>query len=61
MGVDQASTILLQRIKDRIVNPTPEKVAAIWEYIGQERTNSYAAYIGRVYTEKPWKKVLKKR
>jgi peptidoglycan hydrolase-like protein with peptidoglycan-binding domain len=50
----EAATILLKRIQDRIVNPTPEKIAAIWHFIGHEKTNNYSAYVGRVYKEKPW-------
>lgn len=50
----EAATILLKRIKGRIINPTPEKIAAIWQYGGSEITNNYAAYIGRIYKEKPW-------
>lgn len=50
----EAATILLKRIKGRIINPTPEKIAAIWHYGGAEITNNYAAYIRRIYKEKPW-------
>ena len=52
----EVSAMLLQRIKERIISPSPEKIAAIWEYIGQEKTNDYASYVGRIYKEKPWKK-----
>jgi soluble lytic murein transglycosylase-like protein len=50
----EAGTILLKRIQARIINPTPEKIAAVWEYIGAEKTGNYPAYIGKVYREKPW-------
>lgn len=50
----EAATILLKRIQDRIVNPTPEKIAAIWHFIGHEKTNNYSAYVGLVYKERPW-------
>lgn len=55
----EASAILLRRIKTRIIQPTPEKIAAIWQYIGQEKTNNYASYVGRIYKEKTWKQVKK--
>jgi hypothetical protein len=52
----EAGTILLKRIQARIINPTPEKIAAVWEYIGAEKTNGYAAYVERAHREKPWNK-----
>jgi peptidoglycan hydrolase-like protein with peptidoglycan-binding domain len=50
----ESATILLKRIQERIISPTPEKIAAIWQYIGHEKINNYSAYIGRIYLEKPW-------
>jgi len=52
----EAGTVLLSRIRDRIKDPTPAKIGAIWEYIGFEKTNNYGTYIGRIYKEKPWVK-----
>jgi hypothetical protein len=56
----EAATILLKRIKARIINPTPEKIAAIWQFGGAEKTNDYSAYVGRIYKEKPWLKTNQK-
>ncbi len=50
----EAGAILLKRIQARIIKPSPEKIGAIWEYIGQEKISDYAAYIGRIYRERPW-------
>lgn len=52
----EAGIILLRRVKDRIKDPTIAKIAAVWHYIGHEKTNDYAHYIERIYKEKPWKK-----
>jgi peptidoglycan hydrolase-like protein with peptidoglycan-binding domain len=52
----EAGIILLKRIRDRIEKPTIAKIAAIWHYIGLEKTNNYAHYVERIYKEKPWKK-----
>lgn len=53
----EAATILLKRIALRIDRPTPEKVGSIWNYIGHEKTNEFGEYIGKIYREKPWKKI----
>jgi hypothetical protein len=49
------AALLIQRIEKRINNPSAEKIGAIWQFIGQEKTNDYAAYIQKIYDEKPWK------
>lgn len=50
----RAGVPLIKRISDRIENPTPEKIASIWNFTGRERVNDFGAYAGRVYIEKPW-------
>ena len=50
------SALLLRRIRDRIDNPTPEKIGSIWNYSGKEKTNEFGEYVGKVYHEKPWAK-----
>lgn len=52
----EASAVLLKRIKDRIKNPTPEKIGSIWNSAGKEETSEFGEYIGKLYREKPWKK-----
>lgn len=52
----EAAAVLLGRIHDRIANPTPAKIVAVWQYIGHEKTNDYSAYAERQYHEKPWEK-----
>ena len=53
----EAATILLKRISNRVNKPTPAKVGSIWHYTGREKTNEFGEYIGRVYEEKPWRKI----
>lgn len=50
----RAATVLLKRIGERIVDPTPEKIGSIWNGIGLEKVNHRGARIGRIYREKPW-------
>lgn len=50
----RAGITLIKRISDRIDNPTPEKVASIWNYTGRELVNDFGAYVGRMYRETPW-------
>jgi len=53
----EAAAILLKRIAERIDRPTPEKVGSIWQYMGREQANEFGEYIGKVYHEKPWRKL----
>jgi hypothetical protein len=39
----EASTILLKRIRDRIENPTPDKIGSIYNFTGREHTNEIGA------------------
>lgn len=52
----EASAILLKRIRDRIEDPTPEKIGTIWNKLGMHETHQLGDYIGKVYRDKPWKK-----
>lgn len=51
----EASTVLLKRIRDRIKDPTPEKIGSIWNFAGKEKTSEFGEYVGMLYQEKPWK------
>lgn len=53
----EAATLLLRRISDRIKRPTAEKVGSIWNSLSLRKTNEFGEYIGKVYKEKPWKKI----
>lgn len=53
----ETSAVLLRRIADRIDYPSAEKVGSVWNYIGRERTSEFGEYIGRLYREKPWKRI----
>ncbi|MCB9988643.1 MAG: hypothetical protein H6868_04815 [Rhodospirillales bacterium] len=53
----EAATILLRRITDRIEKPTAEKVGSVWHHVGRQKTDQFGEYIGKVYKEKPWRKI----
>lgn len=52
----KAGFTLIRRIFDRIPNPSPAKIASVWNYVGRENVNDFGAYVGRIYREKPWTK-----
>lgn len=45
---------LIRRIIDRIDDPTPAKVASIWNFTGRELVNDFGARVQDVYDRKPW-------
>ncbi len=47
--------IILKRIQDRINNPTIEKIASIYNFIGAEKVTDYGARVSKVYLTQPWK------
>ncbi len=46
--------ILISRIKARIRNPTPAKVASIYNFLGAEKVDTYGARVARVFKLRPW-------
>ena len=54
----QAGTLLLKRIADRLDDPTPAKIGAIWNGVGHEKVNHRGARIGRIYRERSWEKPM---
>ncbi|WP_419797343.1 MAG: hypothetical protein ACNI26_13590 [Terasakiella sp.] len=50
----KAGVSLIKRIATRLDNPTPSKIASIWNYTGRENTNDFGAYVDRIYREKKW-------
>jgi len=50
----KAGISLIKRIAERIDNPTPAKIASIWNFTGRENTNDFGAYVDRIYREKKW-------
>ncbi|NQV80405.1 MAG: hypothetical protein HQ495_07615 [Alphaproteobacteria bacterium] len=49
-----ASAIALARIAARLQNPTPAKIASIWNFSGRERVSDFGATVAQAYAEKPW-------
>ena len=45
---------LIRRLSERIDDPTPAKVASIWNFTGHESVSDLGARIERVMEEKPW-------
>ncbi|MEQ8228820.1 MAG: hypothetical protein RIA64_12105 [Rhodospirillales bacterium] len=50
----KAGVTLIKRIFDRITDPSPAKIASVWNFMGRENVNDFGAYVGRIYREKPW-------
>ena len=50
----RAAIVLIQRIQDRIADPTPEKIATLYNGLMMEDVNDYGAQVGRYYNDKPW-------
>ena len=46
---------LIRRITERIDDPTPAKVASIWNFTGREAVNEFGARVQDVYRRQLWK------
>lgn len=66
LGIDQvgahdprtnirAGAKLLRAIVDRVPDPTPAKIASIWNDGGRTRVSDFGARVGRTYLAKPWR------
>lgn len=53
----EAGTVLLSRLRDRIKIPTPTKIGTLWNSLKENETTVFGEYIGKVYRERPWKKL----
>lgn len=52
----EAGVVLLRRLRERIEEPTPEKVGTLWNDLREKKTTIFGTYIGKLYQEKPWKR-----
>jgi len=52
----RAGVVLIKRIRDRIEDPTPEKVATLWNSTGKEKITDFGQYVGRMFQERPWER-----
>ena len=50
----RTAVTLLRRIAERIDDPTPAKVASIWNFTGRELVNDFGARVQAVYDERTW-------
>ena len=50
----RTAIILIRRIQDRLDDPTPEKVATLYNGLMKEKVSDYGARVGRYFQEKPW-------
>lgn len=52
----RAGVTLIKRIADRLDDPTPERIATLWNSTGREHVNDFGAYVGRMFRERPWER-----
>lgn len=52
----EMAALIIKRIEARVVNPTLEKVASIYNFAGAERTTDYGARVQAIYEAKLWEK-----
>jgi len=48
---------LIKRMRDRIEDPTPEKIATLWNSAAKEKVTDFGAYVGRMFRERPWERL----
>ncbi len=51
----KAGTLILKRTGERVEDPTVEKIASVYNFLGREKVNDYGARVGVIYREKLWK------
>ncbi|WP_027252378.1 hypothetical protein [Photobacterium halotolerans] len=52
----EMAALIIKRIEARVVNPTLEKVASIYNFAGAEKTTDYGARVQAIYEAKLWEK-----
>jgi peptidoglycan hydrolase-like protein with peptidoglycan-binding domain len=52
----KAGTRLIRRITERMQDPTPAKIGAVWQGLSREEINTYNRRIENAYDERPWLK-----
>ncbi|MDX2224587.1 MAG: hypothetical protein SFV21_17680, partial [Rhodospirillaceae bacterium] len=50
----RAGAELLARIRDRLPNPTPDRVATLYNSLAKDSVTDYGARVARLMAEKPW-------
>ena len=50
----RAGVTLIKRIRDRINQPTPAKVASVWHFAGTEEVDDFGAQVAEAYRTQPW-------
>jgi len=50
----EVAVTLIRRIEDRLADPTPEKIATLYNGLAKETVSDYGARVGRYYRDKPW-------
>ena len=53
----RAGVRLVKGLRDRIVDPTPEKIATLYGATAADEVRDSGAFVGRILREKPWKKL----
>ncbi|GAB6260418.1 hypothetical protein PSSHI_06610 [Photobacterium sp. R1] len=52
----EIAALIIKRISDRIIDPTLEKVATIYNFAGAENVRDYGARVQKIYEERLWEK-----
>jgi len=50
----RAAIVLIKRIRDRVIDPTVEKIATLYNGLMMEEVSEYGAQVGRILENKPW-------
>ncbi len=50
----ELAALIIKRITHRVPNPTLEKVASIYNFIGRETVSDYGARVGQIYRDRLW-------
>ncbi len=50
----RAGVTLLRRLAARVIDPSPEKIATLWNNTASDSLTNYGVYVARIYRERPW-------
>lgn len=50
----RTGVLLIKRISERIKDPTVEKIASVYQFLGSEQVSDYGARVGEIYRNKLW-------
>lgn len=53
----EAGVKIIKGIKDRLENPSVEKISTLYQNLSAEKVSDYGARVKEIYEKKPWKKL----